>query len=226
MTLICLQGGAEFGIACLAMDSGLVAEAALRREGPVVIAPLASAPGYEHDRAGANGANHFAKTGATRVVVAPDARAHADAAIDVWRQASLLVLPGGSPSRLLSTLRDTGLDDVLAELVADGVVVMGASAGAMVLCEHTWLPDQGQVVDGLGLVPDHLVLPHWDGRRRLPADTAAAVRGLGIPERSGVIVIDGVPLWSTGRSGSALLGHDGARRALPRPPAESPFAGA
>jgi cyanophycinase-like exopeptidase len=216
MTLVCLQGGAEFGPACREMDAALVERAARERPGPVVIAPLAGAPGREHDRAGANGVRHFTALGAT-ALVAPDARTDPRAAEVAWRQASLLVLPGGSPSRLLDALRTTELDTLVHELLAEGCVVMGASAGAMVLCGRTWLPDRGSIVDGLGVVPDHLVLPHWDGRRPMPDQPGAGVRGLGVPEQSGVLVEDGAPLWSVGARDSALLGQDGARRALPRP---------
>jgi cyanophycinase-like exopeptidase len=212
--MICLQGGAEFGRDCRPMDAALVAEASRRNQGPVVIAPLAARPGREHDIAGANGVRHFTGLGAT-AVVAPDARLDPTTAAEVWRQASLLVLPGGSPAGLLDALRSTGLDAVLAELVDAGVAVMGASAGAMVLCEHAWLPDRGRVVEGLGHVPGHLVLPHWDGRRSTPPGTDA--RGLGIPEQSGALVVDGVPTASVGRSPSAVLDRDGVARALPRP---------
>jgi cyanophycinase-like exopeptidase len=216
--MICLQGGAEFGADCVAMDATLVDEAARRRSGPVVVAPLAARPGREHDIAGANGVRHFAALGAD-ALVAPDARHDAAAAADAWRHAALLVLPGGSPSRLLDALRTTGLERVLTQLLDDGVVVMGASAGAMVLCARTWLPDRGGVVDGLGHVPQHLVLPHWDGRRRVPPDAGPEVAGLGIPEQSGVLVQQGVPTTSVGRTPSRVLAPDGTTRELPRPAA-------
>jgi cyanophycinase-like exopeptidase len=115
----------------------------------------------------------------------------------------LVVLPGGSPSRLRKALFDTGVGALLAERWQSGdCAIVGASAGAMLLCSHTVLPDRGgrPVVSGLGLLPRALVLPHWSGR----SDWLASVRPqlpegtrlLGLPERSGVIVEgDGWTAW-------------------------------
>lgn len=215
-SFICLQGGAEFGTKCRTMDAELVALAGQRRSGPVVIATLAGAPGREYDTAGANGVRHFTGLGA-EALSAPDARSEPAAAESAWRSASLLVLPGGSPARLLTALRTTGFDRLLVDLLDQGTGVMGASAGAMVLCERTWLPEQGTVEAGLGLVPDTLVLPHWDARRR-PPDGADAVRVLGIPEQSGVLVLPGEPLHSMGAAPSTLIAPSGVRTLVPSLP--------
>lgn len=214
MSMICLQGGAEFGARCRDMDAELVALASERRKGGVVIAALAGARGREYDTAGANGVRHFSGLGAT-AVSAPDARAEPAAAEAAWRSASLLVLPGGSPSRLLDALRATGLDRLLVELLAEGTVVMGASAGAMVLCERTWLPDRGSVEDGIGLVPRLLVLPHWSGTRKAPDGVGDDISILGIPEQSGVLVTEGHAVRSTGANLSTVFDPDGTGHPLP-----------
>jgi cyanophycinase len=213
-SLICLQGGAEFGPQCRTMDAELIALAAERRAGPVVIATLAGAPGREYDIAGANGVRHFTGLGA-EAVSAPDARSEPAAAEVAWRSASLLVLPGGSPARLLTALRATGFDRLLLELLDGGTAVMGASAGAMVLCARTWLPERGSIEDGLDLIPDVLVLPHWDSRRSAPKGLGDGVSVLGIPEQSGVLCVGGSPLRSMGATPSAVIGPDGSRRLLP-----------
>jgi cyanophycinase-like exopeptidase len=210
-SLICLQGGAEFGPQCRTMDAELIALAAERRSGPVVIATLAGAPGREYDTAGANGVRHFTGLGA-EAVSAPDARSDPAAAEVAWREASLLVLPGGSPARLLTALRTTGFDRLLLELLGEGAAVMGASAGAMVLCARTWLPERGSVEDGLGLIPDTLVLPHWDSRRTSPKGVGNNVSVLGIPEQSGVLCVRGTPLRSMGAASSTVIAPDGSRR--------------
>lgn len=219
--MICLQGGAEFGPLGAAMDAELVR---LAGDGPVVVTALAGAPGREHDTANRNGVRHFAGLGAA-AVAAPDARENEAGAYGVTREAALLVLPGGSPSRLLDVLTRTRVGLAVGEVLARGGVVMGASAGAMVLCEHTWLPDRGgQVVPGLGLVPGCLVLPHWQDTRTRAADD---LRGglppgtvvLGIPEQSGVLV-DGDRVTAVGHAGTVLLGA--ARRVLD-PGASSPL---
>ena len=220
--MICLQGGAEFGPGGREMDGDLLRRAG---GGPVVITALAGAPGREYRTAGDNGIRHFRGLGGQDVTVAPDAREDRQGALAALRAARLLVLPGGSPSRLLDALRSTGVGDLVAERLADGAVVMGSSAGAMVLCAWTVLPDRpgpsgGPAVEpGLGLVPDLLVLPHWSGPRgREPwlraVDRAvpAGLPVLGLPEESGVLVEDG-QLTAVGSAPTAVV-SDGSELAL------------
>lgn len=210
--LVCLQGGAEFGPGCREMDAELLRRAG----GPVVVTALAGAVGREYRTANDNGVRHFRALGATDVVAAPDARKDPAAALEVLRRARLLVLPGGSPSRLLDALRSTGVERVVTDLLAAGGVVSGSSAGAMVLCGWTVLPDRPgpAVVRGLGAVPDVLVLPHWsgDGRadwlRAVAAAVPPEVEVLGIPEQSGVLV-DGSAFTAVGTAATSLLRSGG-----------------
>ena len=211
--LVCLQGGAEFGPDCREMDAELLRRAG----GPVVVTALAGAVGREYRTANDNGVRHFRALGAPDVVAAPDAREDPDGALEALRRARLLVLPGGSPSRLLDALRSTGVDRVVSDLLADGGVVSGSSAGAMVLCGWTVLPDRPgpaaerpAVERGLGAVPDVLVLPHWSGEgradwlRAVEAAVPADVEVLGIPEQSGVLV-DGPSFTAVGTAATSLL---------------------
>lgn len=201
--LLCLQGGGEFSPGCREMDAALVA----RADGPVVVTALAGAVGREHDTANAHGVRHFRALGAD-VEAAPDVRVDPDGALAALRRARLLVLPGGSPSRLLDLLQTTGVGDVVRDLLAGGGVVSGSSAGAMVLCAWTVLPDRGMAVEpGLGVVPGTLVLPHWSGGRedwlrRVPE----GVRALGLPEESGVL-LEGGTLTAVGQGGTELVGQ-------------------
>ena len=209
MTVL-LQGGGEVSPGCLPMDRELVAAC----PGPVVVTALAGAPGREHDTANRNGVAHYRAAGAPDVTAAPDVRSDPAGALAALRRARLVVLPGGSPGRLLQALTTTGLDEVLAGLLADGGAVMGSSAGAMVLGSWTVLPEGGapRVAPALGLVPGVLVLPHWSGGRAdwlravdagVPADTLL----LGVPEESGVVVRSG-QLTPAGRSAPRLLRQD------------------
>src|SRR3954468_13695289 len=139
-----------------------------RADGRVVVTALAGTPGRDYDTATANGVRHFQAVGAGDVVGAPDARTQPAEAAEVIASARLLVLPGGSPSRLLAALRTTPVGELVAALVAADGVVMGASAGAMVLCPWTVLPDKrsggGMAVEAaLGLGPGGAVVPHWGG---------------------------------------------------------------
>jgi cyanophycinase-like exopeptidase len=201
--LVCLQGGGEFSPACRDMDAELVRRAG----GRVVVTALAGAPGRDYDTATANGVRHFRALGAD-ATGAPDARSDPAGAAAALEGARLLVLPGGSPSRLLAALTATPVGEaVRAVLAADGVV-MGASAGAMVLCSWTVLPDRGRAVArGLGVVADLLVVPHWHGSTDWLSHAPAEGEVLGIPEESGVLVADGV-LTAVGRSATRLVRAD------------------
>ena len=219
---VCLQGGAEFGPGCRAMDADLL----LRAGGPVVVSALAGEVGRDYRTATEHGVRHFRSLGAAEVVAAPDAREDPEGALAALRRARLLVLPGGSPSRLLDALRATGVDQVVVDLLADGGVVSGSSAGAMVLGGWTVLPDRRTggapaVVPGLAVVPDVVVVPHWSGSGRadwleaLAATVPDDVVVLGVPEQSGVLVEDG-RLSSVGSAATTLLRTG---QPLPPPPA-------
>jgi cyanophycinase-like exopeptidase len=200
------------------MDRRLVEEAARRGTGRVVIVPLAAASGREYDMAGANGVRHFASLGA-EAVVASDARHDPADAAAAMATANLLVLPGGSPARLLTALTGTAPGEALRRHIDGGGVVMGASAGAMVLAERMWDPTSGRIVDGLGFVRGHLVLPHFDGRRALPQGAGAGIVGLGLPEQSGVLVVAGALLGSVGNATASLVHPGGVAEPIPAAPA-------
>ena len=210
--LLCLQGGGEFSAACRPMDARVVRRAAGGSAAPVrtVVVALAASSGRQYDTAAANGVAHYTRLGAA-AVAAPDARTDPGGAVAALTDAELVVLPGGSPSRLLQGLRETPVGDLLVELVRRGTAVSGASAGAMVLGGWTVLPDRRAedgglaVVPALGLVPDVVVVPHWSGGGSrgdwLRAVTTAVDEGttvLGLPEESGVLV-EGRTLTAVGR---------------------------
>lgn len=214
--LVCLQGGGEFSAGCREMDAELVRRAG----GRVVVTALAGTPGRDYDTATANGVRHFTALGAD-VAGAPDARSDPAGAAAALAGARLLVLPGGSPARLLDALTTTPVGAAVRAVLADGGVVMGASAGAMVLCPWTVLPDRGRTLErGLGVVRGLLVVPHWHGESDWLAAAPADGEVLGIPEESGVLVEDGV-LTGVGRTATRLVraGRDlapGEARPLPR----------
>ncbi len=186
---VCLQGGAELQPGCEGMDRLLLLgpDDVPRR---VLVAPFAGRQGREQETAGANARRWYRGLGAEVVDVASE-DGFADELARAMADGGLLVLPGGSPSRLLDVLAPHR--DALERAVAGGMPVSGASAGAMVMCRWTVLPDRGrEVVAGLALAPVDLVLPHFGGdtgwlqsaRDRLPAEPDV----LGLPERSGVVI--------------------------------------
>lgn len=203
MGLICLQGGHELTEPCRDMDALLLAAAG---GGPVAVLPLASGPGREHDSTAADAVRHFTALGATTVVVADPAAPHEAAA-----RARLLVLPGGSPRRLRAALAGPVADAIRDAAADQDRVVMGASAGAMLLCGWTVLPEDGMgTAAGLGIVTDFAVVPHYDGPRP-EWEAALAPYGvdlLGIPECSGVL-LDGETVTAAGVRPPTLITADG-----------------
>jgi peptidase E len=203
MGLICLQGGNEFAEACRAMDAFLLDAAG---GGPVAVLPLASNLGREYDSTAADAVRHFTALGAAQVVVADPRRP-----LDALTEARLVVLPGGSPTRLRDAVRGTPLHDALRAAAADDdTVLMGSSAGAMLLCGWTVLPERGiKAAEGLGIVDDFAVIPHYARPR---PDWENALRGkadlLGIPECSGVL-IDGENVTAMGAEPTTLISDEG-----------------
>lgn len=217
--LICLQGGGEFSSGCRRMDARVVRRVGDGVGSPhVVVTALAGAPGREAQTAEQHGVEHYRSLG-THAVAAPDARHDPEGALAALRAADLVVLPGGSPSRLLEALRQTPVGAWLVEAVSGGVAVSGASAGAMVLCGWTVLPDQTgphgiAVVPGLGLVDDVVVVPHWSGGgsradwlRAIVASVPENTEVLGLPEESGVFLLDG-RLTAVGQAPTHLFSSD------------------
>jgi len=209
---ICLQGGNELMPPSRDMDAALLAMAG---DGPVVVVPLASKPGSDYARTGAHATAYFTELGAD-VVVAPDARRDATGAAAAVDDAGYVVLTGGSPRTLRDALVETGLGEHIRAAADRGVLVMGSSAGAMVACHTTLLPQWRGNPDlgpGLGLIDGYVVVPHFDGGRStwVRAGLTAAPAVLGIPENSGVLV-DADGLSALGQSPSTLITDKGGSR--------------
>jgi cyanophycinase-like exopeptidase len=194
ISAICLQGGAEFQPGCEPMDAAMLSEARSRaerdhrREARVLVAPFAGRPGRERQIAGNNAHRWYRELGAQQVTVVLD---EGDGFVEALGHTDLLVLPGGSPQRLLEALVPHA-DRLRAATRTAATAISGASAGAMVLCRWTVLPSaRPRIVPGLGIADVDLVLPHFRGssgwldaaRSALPANAVV----LGLPERSGVI---------------------------------------
>ncbi|HEX8003145.1 MAG TPA: Type 1 glutamine amidotransferase-like domain-containing protein [Mycobacteriales bacterium] len=198
MGLICLQGGNELTDACRDMDAYLLERAG---GGPVVVLPYAATPGRDEATVVANATAYYRGLGATDISAGPDR----------LNDATLVVIPGGSPRRLQQTLRP--LAARLSDAAADPTtVVTGSSAGAMLLCAVTVLPEPFATGEGIGLVDDFAVVPHWTGPR---PDWEDALRNaapgtdlLGIPECSGVL-LEGESVTAVGQRPATLVTEDG-----------------
>ena len=188
-----LEGGAEFG--------GRMSEADLRAmslaggsDAQVSIIPTAAAPDNNYRRAGSNGVNWFKSLGATRVAWVPliDKASANDAGIaGTLAQSRLLYMLGGFTGYLGETLKGSACWQAVLTAYKNGAVIAGSSAGAMVMCQYYFDPAQGQIVNGLGLVPNSCVLPHHNtfGKNwaaRLSTLLPGAIL-LGIDERTGML---------------------------------------
>jgi cyanophycinase len=193
MGYLLLAGGAEFGKRMAEPDQKAI-ELAGGPNAPICIIPTAAAPDHNHVRAGNNGVNWFRSLGAKDVVSLPlvdKASAASDSIVHSLRNAKLIYLLGGFPEYLGKTLQNSPAWEAVLAAYQAGAVIAGSSAGAMVLCQYYYSPDTGQVLQGLGLVRNVLVLPHHEtfgkgwAPRLLP--TLPGVTLLGIDERTGLL---------------------------------------
>jgi cyanophycinase len=188
-----LEGGGEFG--------GLMAEVDRRAidlaggpQAAIRIVPTAAAPDNNHSRAGQNGVRWFRQLGANDVAALPviDRASAQDPALAAeFARARLIFLLGGFPRYLGETLAGSRCWGAIVQAYQAGAVIVGSSAGAMVLCSHYYDPGRQELCVGLGLVPDSCVLPHhntfgrtWSGRLATLLPDATLI---GIDEQTGII---------------------------------------
>jgi cyanophycinase len=167
----------------------------------VAILPTASAP--DGERAFRNwaemGVEHFTALGAEvePVLVRNTAEGYDQAAIQAIGEADLVYLSGGHPGHLLSVLHGSPLGQALIAANARGAAIVGCSAGAMAIVGRAVhvrrvprtripLPFPLGWPDGLHLVEEVVVLPHYDA---WPEAVAASIV-LQAPRGSRVLGID------------------------------------
>ena len=202
---IALVGSGEFLPAMTDIDARLLA-ATGRRRPRVAILPTASWPdGEEVFRRWASlGVEHFSALGAEVEPVLVRDRFDADDAAHVQAigEADLIYLSGGKPGHLTESLVGSPVGDALLAAHDRGATLAGCSAGAMILATRHWDIRKRRLFwplrwhDGLALVPDATVIPHYDA---FPEPMAALVvlqspRGLatlGIDEETALVGRDG-----------------------------------
>ena len=188
-----LEGGAEFGGRMAEPDRRAI-ELAGGPDAPITIIPTAAAPDNNHQRAGNNGVRWFHSLGATHVSSLPviDAASANDPRIAAEiGQARLIYMLGGFTGYLGETITGSATWDAMLSAYESGAVIAGSSAGAMVMCQYYFDPGKGQVVEGLGLLPNTCVLPHhntfgkgWAARLTNLLPNAVL---LGIDEQTGML---------------------------------------
>jgi cyanophycinase len=202
-----LVGSGEFTPAMEAIDRDLLA-ATGRARPRVAILPTASWPDGEDAFVGwlERGRAHFAALGAevegVELRTRPDALD--EACVQAIGEADLVYLSGGKPDHLLEVLDGTPAAAALRAVHLRGGVVVGCSAGAMVLAArqprlrgHSFLRVPAGWRDALGLVDGVAVLPHYDA---LPEPLAALIAFA--PRRRAIVLgID---------EETAAIGHEGS----------------
>jgi len=206
-----LEGGAEFGGRMRDADVRGIQKAG-GFAAPIRIIPTAAAPDDNHERAGNNGVRWFKGLGAKDVLSVPlvdRASANDVTVAQSLRAARLIYLLGGFTDYLGRTLKDSRAWQAVLEAYRDGAVVAGSSAGAMVMCQVYFDPRAGQVVEGLALVPNSLVLPHhdtfgkgWAARLR---EQVPDVTLIGIDEQTGTLNDGEHKSWNVYGAGTVTL---------------------
>jgi len=174
------------------------------------------------------GAEAAERLGVEQVVVDVRTRADADdpGHADVIAGAGLVYLSGGNPNHLARTLHGTRVWAAIVAAWLDGASLAGCSAGAMAMGGYVpefRHPRRGGT-DGLGVIPDLRVLPHFDKYRRMIPDFALrplVTEGkvvVGIDEDT-ALLSDGVPdeegLWlfrARGRGSAWTVDQDRVHR--------------
>jgi cyanophycinase len=215
MAYLLLEGGAEFG--------GRMSEPDLRAinlaggvDSPIVILPTAAAPDHNDSRAGKNGKRWFESLGASRVdvvaVTDPHSANNAEYSSRV-STARLIYLLGGFPRYLCETLSDSQVWRAALEAHRNGAVIGGSSAGAMVLCEYYYDPYEGKLLNGLNLLQNICILPHY---KRFGRSWASQLQSIipqsilvGIDEHTGIVNDISEREWTVYGAGEVTLYRSG-----------------
>jgi cyanophycinase len=196
MGIVALMGGDEFGNACVPMDKALLALLGIWCPS-VVILPTAAA--FERpELAAQHGVDYFQdlETRPRVVMVLSRTEANDPAVISPIETADVVYLTGGNPAYLLETLRDTSVWQAIRTCLDRGGMVIGSSAGAMVL-GNRMRTGAGRWENGLGLASGVAVLPHHP---KCPAASQHVARH-GLPDE---IVLLGIPTATAAYSNDGL----------------------
>lgn len=115
------------------------------------------------------GVNWFHSLGAVHVeALTVNNRAEADR-LELAGQiagANLIYLAGSNPTFLLEALQGSQVWAAIRQAFANGAALAGDDAGAMVIMEHLYDPANGTIMPGLGLLPDTIFVPYFNGYGR------------------------------------------------------------
>ncbi len=167
---LALVGAGEFLDTMLDVDRVLLERAGGRR---VVVLPTASAPDGAGvpERWARMGVEHFTKLGAqvNAVLALTRADCEVEQNVERVRAANLVYFSGGKPDYLRETLADTRVWRAVEQVLAQGGVLAGCSAGAMIMGAYVpvfssfaGVPRAGKWQPSFALVPHAVVMPHYN----------------------------------------------------------------
>jgi cyanophycinase len=139
--------------------------------------------------------------------------------IDAIRDVDWIYFSGGSPQHAINVLVGTPFWDEVLRLHRGGALLAGSSAGAMMLGEKSYAPDEFDAAgfpqsvsirDGLGVLGGHFVVPHFDLLSLLQPERVGAwiaawpkgLRGIGIDEDTAIV--EGTNGWTVRGRGRAV----------------------
>ena len=195
----------------------------------VAIVPTASGEEETPSAWADNGIAHFTALGADAVGVMVVRRE--DAHDPRWERevlrADWIYFSGGRPQYAIGVLENTPFWRSVLARNREGAILAGSSAGAMMLGEKSYAPDQFDdkgfprsvsIRDGLGMLPGLFVIPHFDLLTGFPPERVndwiehwpVGLRGLGIDEDTAVVEEAGA--WRVEGRGRAITMRTFAER--------------
>ena len=193
--MLALAGGNEFNPGNEEQDRVLAVAAG---SGPAYVVPTAAAR-QGPDRAVAHARDWFRqfRLELEELPVLKRGDAMSGQVADRARSGRFFYLVGGDPGLVAQVLHGSTVWRAMFAAWLDGASLAGSSAGAMALCSHTLVraswPNRfnRRPADGLGLLANTALLPHFDafGSRWVESAQAAApdLTLLGIDERSAAV---------------------------------------
>jgi cyanophycinase len=190
---LALVGGDEWTEGCT-FDASL-----LKASGSTDVVVLPTAAAYQHpERVVLQAAEWFEPLGAQveGLMVVDRAAAEDPGMAGRLTGARFIYLSGGSPLHLRAVLKRSAVFDALLQAFANGAVLAGAGAGAMVLTDPMADPRGGALTLGLGLVDTFTVVPHFGDEHddahgqkleRTVAMAPAALPVVALPARTALI---------------------------------------
>ena len=208
---LALVGGGEFTDGCT-FDAELLASV-----GATEVALLATGWAYENPGKAVAAARAWFGAMDVSVVEVPvytraDAMSAENAAL--VRAARMIYLTGVSPMHMRSVLLDTPVLDAVLSTWEAGAALVGADAGADVLCDPMVDIRGGAFTVGLGLLKDVAVMTHCDERshdmvKRTIELTPEGVLFVELPTCTAVIDDNGEGRWRVAGSGPVQVHRAG-----------------